>query len=295
MWQALSLRCHLSSVECMQPLHDLTALTALTHLALPCVGRAPGETSRWTSLALEQLYGSLLEGLPGEVSLQGLLLPVASCATLLLIWLEPPCLQVCSPWTCRTSLPGALSCRRRPRSSPPCHVRPGFPAATVHLTSMVSACISGTVPPAVTWRAVVCLGQRLPEWVRLERLMLRGFSHEVARLSTLRTLLVVLELRDSVRGVMRHVAHLRAPSPKQAPPCEPAPAAPPLSDPVNHRRVSLRPSAPDMAEVGHLQNRTLTLTSAWVRDQRAWRTWSCGGRGRARPRRCSWRRSTPRT
>ena len=52
----------------MQPLHGLTALTALSHLALPCVGRAPGEASRWTSLALEQLYRSLVEGLPGKAS-----------------------------------------------------------------------------------------------------------------------------------------------------------------------------------------------------------------------------------
>ena len=47
--------------------------------------------------------------------------------------------------------------------------------------------------------------------------MLRGVGPEVARLSTLRTLLVVLEMRDSVSGAMRHMAHLRAPSSQPQP------------------------------------------------------------------------------
>ena len=83
------------------------------------------------------------------------------------------------------------------------------------------------------WCAVVSLGQRLPEWAGLERLMLRGFWPEVARLSTLRTLLVVLEMRDSVSGVMPHMAHLRTPSPEPAPLCEPALAQPSGGDPAS--------------------------------------------------------------
>lgn len=67
--------------------------------------------------------------------------------------------------------------------------------------------------------------------------MLRGFWPEVARLSTLRTLLVVLEIRDLVTGVMRHMAHLRAPCLKPAPLCEPAHAQLPGSKPVDHRRM----------------------------------------------------------
>ena len=61
----------------MQPLRDLTALTELARLALPCIGRAPGEASRWTTPALEQLYSCLVEGLPGAASCKGLLTMVA--------------------------------------------------------------------------------------------------------------------------------------------------------------------------------------------------------------------------
>ncbi|KAK9838357.1 hypothetical protein WJX81_006992 [Elliptochloris bilobata] len=61
---ALSLRCQLSRMECMEPLSDLIGLTALSHLALPCVGRAPGGNSRNTIPALERLYTTLVDGLP---------------------------------------------------------------------------------------------------------------------------------------------------------------------------------------------------------------------------------------
>lgn len=283
----------------MQPLHGLTALTALTHLALPCVGRAPGEASRWTSLALEQLYRSLVEGLPGEGRMLSLLLarhaldirPSHVClGTLSLAGLQS--LDVGDQFAGRSVVPPASE-QLTALSCAPARAR------CVHHTAMFSVRASQkSQHQHAAWRAGVSLGQRLPEWAGLEGLVLRGFWPEVAGLSALRTLLVVLEMRDSVSGVMRHMAHLRAPSPELAPPCGPAPAQLPRSDPASRRRMRSYKVTLDMAEFGRLQGANLLNPEpSRLRGrgaQRAWRTWSCGGRGRARRPQCSWSRSPPR-